>query len=178
MARKKTAIAKDPNHAVDAVRCLLPCQVRRGHPDVVNAYTDCYHSLQMEGLIPPTYRPLSARNLMGFLYRLCGNQLRNQSPWTLTALLDRYQTLGIHCRTTLTLRAHAHWITTLLQCPGFAQGPPPPVVDGCGYWHRIPGQPQCIDRLHGGTTASPASIPTHSGDPNHPHLATACLSCG
>ena len=136
MARKKTAIAKDPNHAVDAVRCLLPCQVRRGHPDVVNAYTDCYHSLQMEGLIPPTYRPLSARNLMGFLYRLSGNQLRNQSPWTLTALLDRYQTLGIHCRTTLTLRAHAHWITTLLQCPGFAQGPP--TTSGGWMWVLAP----------------------------------------
>lgn len=57
--------------------------------------------------------------MLGFLYRLCGDDLRTAAPWSLPTLLERYRTLDISCKTILAVRAHAHWINVLLRCPGF-----------------------------------------------------------
>lgn len=95
---------------------LLPRRAR-AHPEVAAAYTELFLRLGMENLVRPTYRPLSARNLLGFLYRLCGDRLKTDRPWTMAALLERYRSLRIRCRTLLSVRAHAHWITTLVRCP-------------------------------------------------------------
>lgn len=62
------------------------------------------------------------RNLLCFLYRLCGDAPAAASPWTLARCLDRYRTLRCHVRTGVALGAHARWITLLLRCPGYGDG--------------------------------------------------------
>lgn len=97
---------------------LLP-RGARASAEVADAYTELFLSLGEANLVRPTYRPLSARNLLGFLYRLCGDRLRSDRPWSMRTLLDRYKSLRIRCQTTLAVRAHAHWISILVRCPGW-----------------------------------------------------------
>jgi hypothetical protein len=42
----------------------------------------------------PSCRPLTVRNLLGFVYRLCQTQLRALAPWSREALLHRYSKIG------------------------------------------------------------------------------------
>ena len=74
--------------------------------------------MHTHGLVGCYIRPLTMRNLMGFLHRLCGTDLMAAAPWTLSSLLERYRDLKIACRTPATLHAHAHWINLLRRCPG------------------------------------------------------------
>ena len=59
------------------------------------------------------------QNMTGFLWRLCGLDLQTGAPWTVEALLARYQRLHIVCRSLITVHAHSHWINLLVQCPEF-----------------------------------------------------------
>ena len=91
---------------------ILPQPARQAGGDVAAAYLELYDSLGRVGLVRPDYRPLSARNLLGFLFRLCRTEIRSQAPWTLPTLLARYHALGIRCKTLAALRSRCRLCCT------------------------------------------------------------------
>ena len=134
-------------------------------PDTAAAYLALLQRLREQGCVACGARPLSIRNLLAFLFRLCGPQ--PLAPWTLDELLRRYAALRVECRTLSTVRAHAHWINLLLRSGGGA-GPsctcarllpllhtPPPLRAhrGCGERHAF--DPEEVLRLHAAAAADP-----------------------
>ena len=86
-------------------------------------YSHLLNTVMHLGLMQSNARPLTIRNFLGFIHRVCGEELMSESPWTKEKLLHRYHHLKIQCQTLASSRAHAHWMNVLLQIP--ALGSPP-----------------------------------------------------
>ena len=68
---------------------MFPRAIRKD-PALQATYQELMTTMQRHGLVQPNVRPMTARNLLCFLHRMCGTDLgRERPPWTLARALQR-----------------------------------------------------------------------------------------
>jgi hypothetical protein len=95
----------------------LPGLVFR-NPDIAIQYQNLLNLLLSDGVVRPNTRPLTIRNLLGFVRKMCGpttNPLTARISWSVTQAVERYHQLygSIQC-SPVVVRTHARWMNQWL----------------------------------------------------------------